>query len=265
LPRDHHEPPTVTVVTGGASLISLALARRLIDGGGCVVLGDRNEDARSEVEDVLGSNGVYLIGDVTDDAFLEMLVATAVDCFGRLDGIVSAAVTFADAMYDTSREQWLEALDINVVSAALLTQKAIPALTEGGGGSIVYVSSISGLRAQPHRMVYNVAKAGLHMLAKTGATQLADKRIRVNSVSPGWTWSRNIEARYGDRAYADAFAAEFQTLGRLADPDEIAAGIEWLLSDGASFVTGTDLAIDGGYSALGPEALGQPFEKYPTI
>ncbi len=174
-------------------------------------------------------------------------------------------MTFDDERYETTRREWQRALDINLVSAALATQKAIPHLRAAGGGAVVYVASISGLRAQPRRMVYSVTKAGLHMLAKTGATQLAPDGIRVNTVSPGWTWSRNIEGRYGDRTRADAFAAEFQSLGRMADPEEVAAAIVWLLGPEASFVTGIDLAVDGGYSALGPEALGQAAAKVPPL
>ncbi len=253
------------VITGGASLIALETARRIIAAGGSVVLGDRNPDVAAELRAELGESGRYLVGDVTEDIFLDGLVAACVADFGGLDGVVHAAVTFDDERYDTTRQEWHRALDINLVSAALLTQKAIPHLRSSGGGAVVYVASISGLRAQPRRMVYSVTKAGLHMLAKTGATQLAADGIRVNSVSPGWTWSRNIEDRYGDRTRADAFAAEFQSLRRMADPAEVAAGIVWLLGEEASFVTGTDLAVDGGYSALSPEALGQAAAKVPPL
>ncbi len=255
----------VVIITGGASLIALATARRLVVEGARVVLADRGADYAGDAEEAFGDNGRFLTGDVTDDAFLDEIVGTAIQAFGGVDGLVNAAVTFDDKLYETTRAEWLLALDVNVVSAAVLSQKAIPSMRQRGGGSIVYVASISGFRAQPNRMVYSVSKAALHMLAKTGATQLAKDNIRVNSLSPGWTWSRNIDRRYGGRERADAFAAEFQTLGRMADPKEIADGIAFLLSDDASFVTGTDLAVDGGYSALGPEALGQPFEKHPTV
>ena len=251
------------IVTGGASLIALAVAQRVVDAGGQVVLGDLKGD--TAVAEVFGESARYLVGDVTDDAYLDALVATCVTEFGGVDGLVHAAVTFDDGRYDTTREEWARALDINLVSAALLTQKAIPHLRRAGRGSVVYVASISGMRAQPSRMVYSVTKAGLHMLAKTGAVQLAADGIRVNSVSPGWTWSNNIAARYGGRERADAFAAEFQALGRLAEPEEVAAAIYWLLSDDAAFVTGTDIAVDGGYSALSPEALGQPQSKFPVL
>ncbi len=253
----------VAVVTGGASLISLAFARKWVGTGGRIVLGDRSEAAREEAEGVVGAAGRYVVGDVRDDDHLERLVATAVDDFGGLDVVVSGPAIFDDDGYATARELWLRALDINTVSAARLTDAALPHL--GAGAAVVYVASISGSASQPQRMVYNTTKAALIMLAKTGAQQLAPRGIRVNTVSPGWTWSRNIEARYGTRADADTFAAEFQPLGRMADPEEIADAISFLVSDAASFITGTDLTVDGGYSALGPEALGQARAKYPGV
>lgn len=253
---------SVVILTGGASMIALAAADRLIREGRHVVLGDLNESVRPEVEARVGEAGTYVTGDVTDDAYLDRIVDIAAGT-GPITGFVHAAVTFADARYETSRADWHVALDINMVSAAVMTERLIPHMERAGGGAIVYVASISGHRAQPARMVYSVTKSAVHMLAKTGGTQLAGRGIRVNSISPGWTWSRSIGDRYGTREYADRFAGEFQTMGRMADPDEIAAGIQWLLSDDASFVTGTDLAVDGGYTALSPEALGQPFEKYP--
>ena len=94
---------------------------------------------------------------------------------------------------------------------------------------------------------------------------LAPLGIRLNSVSPGWTWSRNIEKRYGTREHADNFAGEFHAIRRMAEPEEIADAICYVCSDGATFVTGSDFAVDGGYSAMGPEALGQPYEKFPVI
>ena len=251
----------VAVMTGGASLIGLAFARGWLARGGQVVLGDRNEEASDEVVGIVGGAGRYLIGDVSDDGFLASLVSTAVDEFGGLDAVVSGPAIFAEAGYSSSREMWHRLLDINLVSAARLTDLALAHL--GEGASVTYVSSISARVSQPERMLYNVSKAGLVMLAKTGSQQLAAQGIRVNTVSPGWTWSRNVEDRYGTREAADAFAAEFHSMGRMADPAEIADAILWIASNEASFVTGTDLTVDGGYSALGPEALGQARAKHP--
>ncbi len=147
----------------------------------------------------------------------------------------------------------------------MFIEKAVPLMQARGAGAAVLVTSISGKASQPNRIVYPVTKAALLGLSRNMAQALAPLGIRLNSVSPGWTWSRNIEARYGSREYADDFAGEFHAIRRMAEPEEIADAICYLCSDGASFVTGSDFAVDGGYSAMGPEALGQPYEKFPVI
>ncbi len=253
----------VALMTGGASLIGVEFARRWVADGGSIVIGDLKPGTDGAIADAVGDAGRYLAGDVRSDEYLAGLVSRAVGEFGRLDVVVTGPATFEDEQYDTSRELWHRALDINMVAAARLTAMATPHLAPGS--SIVYVASVSGSASQPNRMVYNVTKAALLMLAKTGAQQLATRGIRVNALSPGWTWSHNIEQRYGSRERADAFAAEFQPLGRMADPGEIADAIMFLASDNASFVTGSNLVVDGGYLALGPEALGQAAAKVPPL
>jgi len=253
----------VAIVTGGASFIGEAIGKRLSAAGAAVMLADRDAPAGAAAANRLGERVRFLETDVTDDARLDLLVESTVADLGGIDILVSAAAVFDDNRFESSRTLWHRAIDINVVSAAVLTGKVVPHLSSGS--AVVYVASVSGTASQPNRLVYNVTKAALLMLAKAGAQELAPRGIRVNTVSPGWTWSTNVQKRYGSRKRADAFAAEFQPLGRMADPGEVADAIQFIVSDRARFITGTDLAVDGGYGALGPEALGQPYDKVPPL
>lgn len=255
----------VAVVTGAASFIGSAIGSQLVAAGARVVLGDLDEKIGGDVASGLGDSARFVRTDVTRDEDLDALIDTAVAEFGGLDFVVSAAAVFVDAQMETTREQWHHALDVNVIAAAMLIEKAVPHMVQRGSGAVVIIASISAKHSQPNRLVYPVTKSALLGLARNSAQLLADQSIRVNTVSPGWTWSRNIERRYGSRERADSVAAEFQALGRLAHPEEIADAVLYLLSDRASFITGTDLAVDGGYAAMGPEALGQAFEKIPVI
>ena len=145
---------------------------------------------------------MFVPTDVTDDADLDRLVRTTLDAHGRIDILVFAVAAFDDDLLASSRDLWHRVLDTNLVSAAMLTQASVGHMPRGG--AIVYIASVSGTFSQPNHLVYNVGKAGLLMLAKTAAQQLAPRGIRVNAVSPGWMWSRNIERRYGTRERADA-------------------------------------------------------------
>jgi NAD(P)-dependent dehydrogenase (short-subunit alcohol dehydrogenase family) len=253
----------VFVVTAGASFLGDAIGSALVEGGATVVLADRDEEHGAAVAARLGDRASFVLTDVTQDVDLDRLIGGTVERHGRLDGVVGATADFEDQKLASDRALWDRVLDANVASAAMLTIKAAAVLPQGG--SIVHIASVSGHVSQPARVVYNVSKAALLMLVKSSAHHLAPQRIRVNAVSPGWMWSRNIERRYGTRERADALAAEFQPLGRMAEPEEVANAVVFLLSDRASFVTGAELLVDGGYSTMGPEALGQPFAKIRTI
>ncbi len=264
--RSHAElSGKVALVSGCSSLIGVAIAEQLTQAGASVVMGDIAEAAGARAAKGIGESARFVKVDITSDTDIDTMIDTAVSEFGGIDLVVSAAATFDDAAMDTTRVGWQRSFDINVIGAAMLIEKAAPLIEQRGGGAIVVVASVSGKQSQPGRLVYPATKAALLGLTRNSAQLLADRSIRVNSVSPGWTWSNNLEKRYGSREYADAFAAEFQALGRLASPIEVADAVVFLCSDRASFITGTDLAVDGGYSAMGPEALGQAAVKFPVI
>lgn len=246
------------IVTGGATLIGEKVVEELEAAGASVMLADVNSADGQRVADGLGDGIRFLHTDVTDDNQLDALVQACLDAFGGIDILVNAAATYLDDGLETSRADWLTALDINLVSGVILTSKVAPHMAERGGGSVINFASISGKRATGLFFVYSATKAAILGVTRNEAVKLAEMGIRVNSVSPGWTWSNPIsDMSGGDRKLVDEVAGNFHLPRRIADPEEVAKAVVFLASDWASFITGEDIAVDGGYTAMGPEALGQ--------
>lgn len=241
------------IVTGGATLLAHDVVGALARAGAGVVVADI-DDVGGKTAETLGPDVAFVRTDITDDAALAALVATAVDRFGGIDIVVNLAATYLDDGFGTSRQDWLTALDVNLVSAVETVRHAHPHLTASGHGAIVNVTSISSKVAQTGRWVYPASKAAIVQLTRSMALDFAPDGIRVNSVSPGWTWSKIMDdLSGGDRARTDRVAAPFHLTGRVGDGSEIGAVVAFLVSDEASVVTGADWAADGGYSAIGPE------------
>ncbi|MBU0745640.1 MAG: SDR family oxidoreductase [Gammaproteobacteria bacterium] len=243
------------IVTGGATLIGAGVVRALHQAGVRVVVADINAEAGQALADELGEGVLFSRTDITDDAQVAACVALAAERHGGVNYLVNLACSYLDDGIASPREDWLASLNVNLVSAVMVLKAVRPHFQQAGGGAVVNFTSISSGVAQTGRWLYPVGKAAMVQLTRSMAMDLAGEGVRVNSVSPGWTWSAIMDQLTGgDRVKTDRVAAPFHLLRRVGDPAEVANVVLFLCSDMASFVTGADYACDGGYSAMGPES-----------
>ncbi len=240
----------VAIVPGGATKIGQAVVAAFRKAGTRVMVADINAEAGAAMA---GDGVAFQATDLRDDAEIAALVKATKETFGRIDFLVNVACTYVDNGMASTRAEWLDGFNVNVVGSIVLMQEAREELARNRG-AIVNFGSISSRVAQTGRWIYPVSKAAILQLTRNQAMDLAPDGIRVNAVSPGWTWSNIMDQLTGgDRAKTDRVAAPFHLLRRTGDPEEVAAAVLFLCSDEASFITGTDIRVDGGYTAMGPE------------
>ncbi|XP_065187054.1 cyclopentanol dehydrogenase-like [Sycon ciliatum] len=254
------------IVTGGASGIGYACARRLGLDGATVAVFDINKEAGVKAVQQLRSEG-------SDAHFYECDVSEKSTCaeqteaFAKAEGegkvhfLISNAVYFGSQALKATDKDWSKSMAVNVVGASNMVQSCHPFMLAAGGRgcSIVLLASVSAHRAQPVRWTYSATKGALHIMAKTMALDLSADSIRVNSISPAWIWTPEVsKAAQGDRkTWEPVWGEPFHMVRRFGEASEVASAAAFLLSDDASFITATDLPVDGGYMAMGPEGLGE--------
>lgn len=206
----------VAIVTGGATLIGAAVVEHLRAAGAKVAVFDIDVAGGERLAAEGGDALAFWPLDITDDAQIEQGVAAVNARFGGVHLLVNLACTYLDDGAQSGRADWQTALNVNVVSAVMLARAVRPLMQAANGGAIVNFTSISSSVAQTGRWLYPVSKAALLQVTRSLAMDFAADRIRVNSVSPGWTWSRVIgELAGGNRDKADRVAASYHLLGRL--------------------------------------------------
>jgi NAD(P)-dependent dehydrogenase (short-subunit alcohol dehydrogenase family) len=241
------------IVTGATSGIGRAATLALARDGWWVLASGRDKGRGEEVARQLGDAGEFVAGDLTEDGTPETLVERTTRA-GSLGLLVNCAGThFLATLPNTRPEQWDELMALNLRAAALTARAAIPPMQAGGGGVIINVSSEAGIAAVPGQVAYNVSKAALLMLTQSIAIDHANDGIRAVSICPGTTRTALVEeaiASAPDPRAHEQWLASARPAKRLGKPEEIAAAIVFAASDEVSYMTGSHLVIDGGYTAM---------------
>ena len=241
----------VAIISGGARGQGEVEARLFVQEGARVVFGDILDEEGKQVEAAIredGGEATYVHLDVTQEADWQQAVAAAVSTYGKLDILVNnAGILRRDGIEETSRELWDTVMAVNATGVFLGTKHAIPEMRKAGGGSIVNISSVSGMVALGGP-AYNASKGAVRVFTKVTAIRHADDNIRCNSIHPGPVRTPMTESTYSD---PDMLAQRLRSmpLGRLGTSEDIAYGVLYLASDEAAYMTGSELVIDGGYTA----------------
>ena len=240
----------IAVVTGGLGDLGYAVAQRLLEEGCKVALFDLQAD---EEERAAAIDAAFHQVDISDEDRVKAAAAAVEEQLGPATILVNCAAHFIFKSIDAGVEDWQRILGVNVMGTSLVTKHVVPQMKQAGGGSIINFSSVSGFVGQANFATYNATKFAIRGLTKCWAQDLAPANIRVNSLCPGYIYTSafvNSCTSLGlDVDEEDQRASAMHLLGRQGRPEEVAAATAFLASDEASFITGSDLLVDGGYLA----------------
>ena len=245
------------IVTGSALGIGKAAALRLAEEGAQVAVTDvKKDEGEDVVQEINGKDGSAQFWhlDVSDEDAVERVFDEVAQAFGGIDVLVNnAGISGTDKpTHELTEEEWDEVMAVNEKGVFFCTKHAIPYMQEAGGGSIINLSSIYGIVSAPDIPPYHASKGAVRLMTKTDALEYAEDDIRVNSVHPGFIWTPLVEEYLSDQGDVEEGREqldELHPLGHVGEPDDIANGIVYLASDESKFVTGSELVIDGGYTA----------------
>lgn len=248
----------VALVTGGGKGIGKSACLLLAREGAAVAVTDIDEEAGREVAEEIrreGGKAEFFRLNVTSEEEVKEVMAAAVDTFGRLDILVNnAGIAGVNKPTDQiPAEEWNKVIRINVSGVFFCTKHVIPHMRRAGGGSIINLSSIYGIIGAPDLPPYHASKGAVRLMSKTDALLYAGDNIRVNSIHPGYIWTPLVEelaeqSPDGKEAFRRGLDGK-HPIGHVGQPDDIGYGVVYLASDEAAFITGSELVIDGGYTA----------------
>ena len=240
----------VAIVSGAARGMGAAEARIFAREGAKIVIGDLLEEEGMRVASEIGEAGgdaLFVRLDVTDEASWRSAVTATVERFGKVDILVNnAAILRVQRLLETTEEIWDEVMDVNVKGTFLGAKAVIPEMRKAGGGSIINISSGAGITGSQRNTAYHASKGAVRIFTKSAAIQYAGENIRVNSVHPG---PIDTDMLASSLSTENARRPEDVPLGRAGRPEEVAYGVLYLASDESSFVTGSEVVIDGGRTA----------------